>query len=132
MRSVYPAYFHFVIIHFKTSPRENIPGAAGVRTGKRRKFHFALHGVYMIISPKAENNAQKTHRNKLAEKSGSSDFVKAPAPCTRKDIAAARYFIASSIFSMKIPYPRVGSDIRTCVTAPTSFPSWMIGLPLIP
>lgn len=47
----------------------------------------------MIISPKAENNAQKTHRNKLAEKSGSSDFVKAPAPCTRKDIAAARYFI---------------------------------------
>ena len=30
---------------------------------------------------------------------------------------------ASSIFSMKMPYPRVGSLTRTWVTAPTSFPS---------
>ena len=38
----------------------------------------------------------------------------------------------SSIFSINIPYPRVGSFTSTWVTAPTSFPSWMIGLPLIP
>ena len=29
---------------------------------------------------------------------------------------------ASSMFSMKMPYPVVGSLTRTCVTAPTSFP----------
>ena len=29
---------------------------------------------------------------------------------------------AFSIFSMKIPYPVVGSLMRTCVTAPTSLP----------
>ena len=37
------------------------------------------------------------------------------------------YAAASSIFSMKIPYPVVGSLTRTWVTAPTSFPSWMMG-----
>ena len=36
---------------------------------------------------------------------------------------------AESIFSMKIPYPAVGSFTMTWVTAPTSFPSWIIGLP---
>jgi len=40
------------------------------------------------------------------------------------------YAAASSIFSMKIPYPVVGSLTRTWVTAPTSLPSWIIGLPL--
>ena len=34
-----------------------------------------------------------------------------------------------SIFSMKMPYPVVGSLIRTCVTAPTSLPFWMMGEP---
>ena len=33
------------------------------------------------------------------------------------------YDAASSIFSIKIPYPLVGSFTSTCVTAPTSFPS---------
>ena len=37
---------------------------------------------------------------------------------------------ASSIFSIKIPYPRVGSFTRTCVTAPTSLPFWITGEPL--
>ena len=36
---------------------------------------------------------------------------------------------ASSIFSMKIPYPAVGSFTSTWVTAPTSFPSWRMGEP---
>ena len=36
---------------------------------------------------------------------------------------------ASNIFSMKMPYPVVGSFTRTCVTAPTSFPSCIIGEP---
>ena len=40
------------------------------------------------------------------------------------------YAAASSIFSIKIPYPVVGSFTSTWVTAPTSLPSWMIGLPL--
>ena len=35
-----------------------------------------------------------------------------------------------SIFSMKIPYPAVGSLISTWVTAPMSLPFWMTGLPL--
>ncbi len=35
-----------------------------------------------------------------------------------------------SIFSIKIPYPLVGSFTKTCVTAPTNFPFWIIGLPL--
>ena len=39
------------------------------------------------------------------------------------------HFAASSIFSIKIPYPRVGSLTSTWVTAPTSLPSWMMGLP---
>ncbi len=34
-----------------------------------------------------------------------------------------RYAAASSIFSINIPYPRVGSFTNTWVTAPTSFPS---------
>ena len=37
-----------------------------------------------------------------------------------------------SMFSTKIPYPLVLSWINTWVTAPTSFPFWMMGLPLIP
>ena len=37
--------------------------------------------------------------------------------------------IPTSIFSKKMPYPVVGSLISTCVTAPTSFPFWMMGLP---
>ena len=36
---------------------------------------------------------------------------------------------AFSIFSMKIPYPAVGSFIKTWVTAPTSLPFWMMGEP---
>ena len=36
---------------------------------------------------------------------------------------------AFSMFSINIPYPVVGSFTRTWVTAPTSFPSWMIGEP---
>lgn len=39
---------------------------------------------------------------------------------------------ALSIFSIKIPYPSVGSATITCVTAPISLPSCMIGEPLIP
>ena len=39
------------------------------------------------------------------------------------------YPAASSIFSMKIPYPLVGSFTSTCVTAPTIFPFWQIGEP---
>jgi len=37
-----------------------------------------------------------------------------------------------SIFSIKVPYPFVLSLMNTCVTAPISFPFWIIGLPLIP
>ena len=40
------------------------------------------------------------------------------------------FHAASSIFSIKIPYPIVGSFTKTCVTAPTSFPPCIIGLPL--
>ena len=36
---------------------------------------------------------------------------------------------ASSIFSIKIPYPEVGSFTRTWVTAPMSLPSCKIGEP---
>ena len=36
----------------------------------------------------------------------------------------------SNIFSIKIPYPLVASCTNTCVTAPASFPSCMIGEPL--
>ncbi len=38
-------------------------------------------------------------------------------------------FAAFNIFSMKMPYPVVGSLMRTCVTAPTSLPFWIIGEP---
>ena len=37
---------------------------------------------------------------------------------------------ARIIFSMKIPYPDVGSLMRTCVTAPMSLPSCTKGLSL--
>ena len=33
------------------------------------------------------------------------------------------------ILSINIPYPVVGSLMRTCVTAPTSLPFWMMGEP---
>ena len=46
------------------------------------------------------------------------------------DAFAMGIFAAFSIFSMKIPYPVVGSLIKTWVIAPTSLPFWMIGLPL--
>ena len=40
----------------------------------------------------------------------------------KRNVPLARYAAASSIFSMKIPYPVVGSLTRTWVTAPTGFP----------
>ncbi len=40
------------------------------------------------------------------------------------------YAAASSIFSIKMPYPIVGSLTRTCVTAPTSFPVAVPGVRL--
>ena len=45
-----------------------------------------------------------------------------------------RQFVASALARIqhilnKIPYPVAGSFTITCVTAPTSLPSWMIGLP---
>ena len=40
---------------------------------------------------------------------------------TKNDIPYTVQFF--SIFSINIPYPLVGSFTRTCVTAPTSFPS---------
>ena len=42
------------------------------------------------------------------------------------------YEAASSIFSMEMPYPLVGSFTSTCVTAPTSLPSCRMGLPDMP
>ena len=39
------------------------------------------------------------------------------------------YAAASSMFSIKMPYPVVGSLTRTGVTAPTNFPSCIIGEP---
>ena len=39
---------------------------------------------------------------------------------------------SASISSMDMPYPLVGSETRTCVTAPTSLPFCIIGLPDIP
>ena len=49
------------------------------RTGKRRKFHIALHGVYMIISPKAENNAQKIASEQIGREKRKLRSVKASA-----------------------------------------------------
>ena len=46
------------------------------------------------------------------------------------DARACGIFAAFNIFSINIPYPVVGSFIITCVTAPTSLPFWMMGLPL--
>ena len=37
---------------------------------------------------------------------------------------------SESIFSINMPYPRVGSFTKTCVTAPMSLPFWIIGEPL--
>ncbi len=37
-----------------------------------------------------------------------------------------------SMFSINIPYPFVLSCTNTWVTAPTSFPFWIMGLPLMP
>ena len=42
------------------------------------------------------------------------------------------HFAASTIFSIKIPYPLVGSFTKTWVTAPISLSFCKIGLPLIP
>lgn len=42
---------------------------------------------------------------------------------------ASEFYAAVNMFSIKIPYPRAGSSINTCVTAPTSRPSCKIGLP---
>ena len=41
----------------------------------------------------------------------------------------ARSPIWFSMLSINIPYPVVGSLMRTCVTAPTSLPFWMMGSP---
>ena len=46
------------------------------------------------------------------------------------DALAMGICAALSIFSMKIPYPVDESLISTCVTAPTSLPFWIMGLPL--
>ena len=37
---------------------------------------------------------------------------------------------SANMFSIKIPYPLVGSFTKTCVTAPTNLPFWMMGEPL--
>ena len=49
--------------------------------------------------------------------------------CIYDTLAAMGRWIVFNIFSMKIPYPVVGSLMRTCVTAPTSLPFWIMGEP---
>ena len=44
-------------------------------------------------------------------------------------IVSSCHAAASNIFSINIPYPVVGSFTSTWVTAPTSFPSCIIGEP---
>ena len=45
------------------------------------------------------------------------------------DAFAIGIFAAFNMFSINIPYPLVGSLISTWVTAPTSLPFWIMGLP---
>ena len=54
----------------------------------------------------------------------------APGKRTPREGCPYIYAAAFNIFSIKIPYPIVGSFTNTWVTAPTIFPSCMIGLPL--
>jgi hypothetical protein len=46
------------------------------------------------------------------------------------DAFAIGIFAAFNMFSINIPYPVVGSFIKTCATAPMSLPFWTMGLPL--
>ena len=85
----------------------------------------------------------RAHRRRLTEKAG---FFRAGLDKFRlrgynksreaSDFPACSHSgspgISRSIFSMKIPYPAVGSLISTWVTAPMSLPFWMMGEPLMP
>ena len=62
---------------------------------------------------------------------GTTFFIYFPV-LPRYDALAMGICAAFSIFSINIPYPVVGSLMRTWVTAPTSLPFWMMGLPDIP
>ena len=59
----------------------------------------------------------------------SNKFVKSLPRVTLWQGLDDLYAAASNMFSIKIPYPVVGSLTRTWVTAPTSFPSCIIGEP---
>lgn len=44
-------------------------------------------------------------------------------------VSYSDFWVSASIFSIKIPYPLVGSFTKTWVTAPINFPFCKIGLP---
>lgn len=53
--------------------------------GRKKGANFTLlYTVYMIISPKAENNAQKNASEQIGRESGSSDSVETSALRARK------------------------------------------------
>ena len=86
--------------------------SASIPSGRQplsRCAHHRLRGFRRI------GHSQKGCSSKLA----SHPFYSCPAQPQ-----------CSNIFSIKIPYPLLASCTNTWVTAPASFPSCMIGLPL--
>ena len=90
---------------------------------------------YASVEDVGEMAGWKHHENIAESQSIMNSFIREDTRLSnwlsRKTSPGELFFYpaASSIFSIKIPYPAVGSFTSTWVTAPTSFPSCRIGEP---
>ena len=95
-------------------------------------FTFALHGVYMIISLKTENNAQKIASEQIGREKRKLNPAEVPALRARKGCCGCTLFYRiehildeDTVSARRIRYKNMRYGA-------TSFRPVMIGLPLIP
>ncbi len=83
--------------------------------GRQALERFALYRLWGF------RPIRRTKKEGLCKQACNAFFFCAPCPAQ-----------CWSMFSINIPYPFVLSCTNTWVTAPTSFPFWIMGLPLMP
>ena len=83
---------------------------------------------YTIFCPKEYLYFNAASYRAIADQAGKDSRCKQPYNAIFPDIFSETH--CSIIFSINIPYPLLASCTNTWVTAPASFPSCIIGLPL--
>lgn len=119
-------------------PRRSIsllPQAAGASPNCLLSYHAMRGSVNSFLPGVRGAGLQKAGFSPCRETATASFLFRSSAPVPGfppGTDAFSYYAAASSILSIKMPYPVVGSFTSTWVTAPMSLPSWTMGLPDIP